>query len=115
MVLCVLCVLFVVNLSRVLFAVCGDVCGGYLWGISDICGGEERGGRTRPRRKGRREDTEGPVKLQRVVGGGISRVVTVVCGGERVREKHEVRDGARREGGRRHEVCVVRFGSRDYF
>ena len=79
MVLCVLCVI----LSRVMSVVCGDVCGGYLWGMSteDICGGEERGGRTRPRSKGKRKDTEGGMKLQGVLYGVISRVVLVVLWG----------------------------------
>lgn len=71
----------------------GDI--GYLWGE-----GRKRG-RTRARSKGRRKDTERSMKVQRMVYGGISRVVSVVCGGVVVREKHEVRGwlerGARRE------------------
>jgi hypothetical protein len=91
-------------------SLCG-ISGGCLWGISDCggyrisVGGGEKVGRTRVRSKGRRKDTERGMKVQRVVYGDISRVVSVVCGGVGVREKNEVRDGARSEerGARREE------------
>lgn len=49
--------------------------------------------------------------------GDISRVVSVAVCGVSKREKHEVRDGERRAREVRGDikVCVVRFGSRDYF
>ena len=104
------------NLSRVMSAICGEVRGEYLVGV---CGGYRsvgdigylwgegrKRGRTRVRSKGRRKDTERSMKVQRVVYGDISRVVSVVCGGVAVREKHEVRDRARSEerGERREEA-----------
>lgn len=69
-----------------------------------MSGGEERGGRTRPRSKGKRKDTEGGMKLPCVLHGDVTCSVCCLVG-EIGREKHEVKDGAARRERRQESVC----------